>query len=157
MGAWGAFVGVALPLVSIAVSLTLGVWLLGRFSAVTLVQAGFAMASAAAILLWVLWGQGPAMATAALLLGASLGIVQGASFASIPQLNRAPQDRARAAGAIAQLGNLGTVTGTPLLALLIHGAGVTGLSLFLLSFSLLGLLIVRVQALRRAASGLRPG
>ncbi|MBI1171230.1 MFS transporter [bacterium] len=157
LGAWGGFVGVALPLVSIGVSLSLGVWLLGRVSAVRLVQAGFAVACCATILLWTFWGQGLAMVAAALLLGASLGIVQGASFASIPQLNHAPQDRARAAGAIAQLGNLGTVTGTPLLALLIERAGVTGLTLFLLGFSLLGLMIHALQASRRAAFGVRPG
>jgi len=32
------------------------------------------------------------------------------------------QDRARAAGAIAQLGNLGTTTGTPVLAAMLSGA-----------------------------------
>ncbi|MGV8987014.1 MAG: MFS transporter [Cypionkella sp.] len=154
---WGHFAGVAMPLVSIGVSLTLGVWLLGRVSAVHLVQSGFSVAAVAAVGIWVLWGQGGVTVAAALLLAASLGIVQGASFASIPQLILAPQDRARAAGAVAQLGNLGTVTGTPLLALLMQKAGVTGLSLFLLGFSLLGLLIHTVQARRRADLQLRRG
>ena len=35
-------------------------------------------------------------------------------------------DRAQAAGAVAQLGNLGTTTGTPLLSALILGFGSTG-------------------------------
>ena len=65
-------------------------------------------------------------------MGAALGLVQGASFAAIPQLNPMPEDRARAAGAIAQLGNLGTTTGTPLLAWLVSQAGASGLALFVL-------------------------
>ena len=151
LGPWGHFAGVAMPLVSIAVSLTLGVWLLGRVTAVQLAEAGFAVAAIAAALIWLLWGQ-DAVIGAALLLSASLGIVQGASFAAIPQLNPTPQDRARAAGAIAQLGNLGTTSGTPLLAWLIQTAGVIGLSVFLCGFSLLGLTIHVIQSRRRSAA-----
>ena len=149
MGMWGHFAGVAMPLTSIAVSLTLGVWLLGRVSAVRLVEAGFVVASLSAVVLWLTWGQNAVIAPA-LVLAASLGIVQGASFASIPQLNPRADDRARAAGAIAQLGNLGTTTGTPLLAFLMEKAGAAGLSLFLLGFSALGLGIHLVQGRRRA-------
>lgn len=152
MGPWGPFAGVAMPLVSIGVSLTLGVWLLGRFSAVQMAETGFAVAAAAALGLWLFWGQDLVLA-AALVLAASLGIVQGASFAAIPQLNAQPEDQARAAGAIAQLGNLGTTTGTPLLAFLMQKAGVTGLSLFLFGFSALGLAIHLAQASRRARRG----
>ena len=67
-------------------------------------------------------------------------------------MNPLAQDRARAAGAIAQLGNLGTTTGTPVLALLMQYAGVTGLTLFLLGFSLLGLIIHVIQGHRRSAT-----
>lgn len=150
LGDWGHFAGVAMPLVSISVSLTLGVWLLGRVSAVHLVEGGFALAALAAAGIWAFWGQGEAVVAAALVLAASLGIVQGASFASIPQLNSGEEDRAGAAGAVAQLGNLGTTTGTPLLALSMQGGGVVGLALFLLGFSLLGLAIHLLQARRRA-------
>lgn len=148
---WGAFVGVAMPLVSIAVSLTLGVWLLSRMQAWRLVQAGFAVAMFAAAGLWLMWGQGAREAGFALLLAAALGVVQGASFAALAQINPAPDDRARAAGAIAQLGNLGTTTGTPLLAVLLAQGGVTGLALFLIGFSGLGIAIHSLQARRRAA------
>lgn len=151
MPVWGHFVGVAMPLVSIAVSLTLGVFLLGRVSAVRLVQAGFATAVAAAAALWLAWGT-TAEVAAALLLGAGLGIVQGASFASIPQLNAKAEDRAGAAGAIAQLGNLGTTSGTPVLALIMQKAGETGLCLFVLAFSTLGVGVVALQARRRLRS-----
>jgi predicted MFS family arabinose efflux permease len=147
---WGGFIGVAMPLVSIGVSLTAGVWLLGRIPAWRLVQAGFAAAVLAALGLWLTWGSGLAEAGFALAMGAALGIVQGASFATIPQLNPDPKDRARAAGAIAQLGNLGTTTGTPLLAFLTERAGASGLALFVLVFSGLGIAVHAVQARRRA-------
>jgi DHA1 family inner membrane transport protein len=150
---WGSFVGVAMPLTSIAVSLTLGVWLLNHLPAFRLVQAGFAVAVVGGLALFAFQGQGPWEAAAALVVAAALGIVQGASFASIPQINRTPEDRANAAGAVAQLGNLGTVTGTPLLVLLLDRAGEAGLCLFLTGFSLLGIALHQWQARRRALSG----
>ena len=148
MGDQGVFIGVAMPLVSIAVSLTLGVWLLARMSAVHLVQAGFAVAILATVGLWAFWGRGAAVPFA-LGVAASLGIVQGASFAALAELNPAPQDRAKGAGAIAQLGNLGTTTGTPVLVLAMEKAGQTGLALFLIGFSALGIVIHALQARRR--------
>lgn len=69
------------------------------------------------------------------------GIVAGAGFAAVPWLNEADDDRALSNGALAQLGNIGTFTGTPVLAALgagayfptaiivcIVAAGVTGLA-----------------------------
>ncbi|MGB3408360.1 MAG: MFS transporter, partial [Jannaschia sp.] len=55
-----------------------------------------------------------------------MGLIPGASFAAIPALNATPGNRARATGAIAQLGNLGTVTGTPVLAFVWSHAGTVG-------------------------------
>jgi MFS transporter, DHA1 family, inner membrane transport protein len=147
--AWGHFIAVAMPLVSILVSLTLGVWLLGQMTAIRVVQSGFAVAILAAFGLWAFWGQGMPEAIFACLVAASMGVVQGASFAAIPQLNADPTDRARAAGAIAQLGNLGTTTGTPMLALVLAGAGVSGLAIFLIGFSALGIVLHLVQERRR--------
>ena len=146
---WGPFIGVSMPLVSIAVSLTLGIWLLSKLPAFRLVQAGFAVAICASLGLWMAWGQGAAEAAFALVLAAALGVVQGASFASLAQINPAAEDRARGAGAIAQLGNLGTTLGTPLLALIMAKAGATGLALFLIGFSALGIAIHAWQAQRR--------
>ncbi len=147
---WGGFIAVAMPLVSIGVSLTLGVWLLSRISAVALVQGGFGFGIASALGLWLFWGTGLVEAVFALGLAGAVGIVQGASFAALAQLNPTPEDRARAAGAIAQLGNLGTTTGTPLLALILAGAGATGLMVFLVGFFVLGIAVHTVQARRRA-------
>jgi MFS transporter, DHA1 family, inner membrane transport protein len=149
---WGGVIAVAMPLISIAVSLTVGVWALKHIAAYRLVQLGFAAAMLASAGLRIVWGTGATEAAFALLLAAALGIVQGASFASIPQLNAQPADRARAAGAIAQLGNLGTTTGTPLLTLLIGQFGAAGFAAFLIGFSALGIAIHAVQARRRAAA-----
>jgi predicted MFS family arabinose efflux permease len=150
MGDQRALAASAMPLVSIAVSLTLGVWLLRRMSAVHLVQAGFAVAIAGTVLMGAAWGVAPLRLAGALMMAAALGIVQGASFAAIPQLNAAPQDRSLAAGAIAQLGNLGTTSGTPLLALLVAGFGPAGVVGFALPLCLGGILIHAFQARRRA-------
>ncbi len=121
-----ALMATGMPLVSIAVSLTLGVRLLGRMSAVRLVQWGYGAAIPGFVLLGLFWGQGAGMLLGGFWLSAALGIVQGASFASIPELNPTVEGRARASGAVAQLGNLGTTTGTPVLAALLAwgGAGV---------------------------------
>jgi len=149
---WGPFIGVFMPLVSITVSLSLGVWLLSKLPAFRLVQAGFAVAILASLGLWATWGQGAAEAGFALAMAAALGVVQGASFASLAQINPCAEDRARGAGAIAQLGNLGTTTGTPLLALIIAQAGAAGLALFLIGFSALGIALHSLQARRRSAA-----
>jgi MFS transporter, DHA1 family, inner membrane transport protein len=145
-----AVVATGMPLVSIAVSLTLGVWLLGRITPISLVQFGFAVAVFAMLGLWISWGQGVAMVGFAYLIAAALGIVQGASFAAIPFLNTTAPDRAAAAGAIAQLGNLGTTTGTPLLAWLLTKTEVVGLAIFVLLFCLLGIAVHALQKRRRA-------
>ena len=144
-----ALIAAGMPLVSIAVSLTLGVWLLGRMSAVRLVQAGYAVAVPGFLILWAFWGQGAGMVAGGFLLSGALGIVQGASFASIPELNASAQDRARAAGAVAQLGNLGTTTGTPVLAALLASAGPAGLTVAAVVLCAVGIAIHTLQRARR--------
>ena len=138
-----------MPLVSVAVSLTLGIWGMSRISAVLMVQLGFAASLGFALLLWLVWGHGSATVLAAFGVAGALGLVQSASFASIPQLNPDPAARARAAGAIAQLGNVGTTCGTPVLVWLIAVAGVSGLALFLALFAVLGIAVHALQARRR--------
>ncbi|MFN4153304.1 MAG: MFS transporter [Paracoccaceae bacterium] len=145
-----AMAAAGMPLISIALSLTLGVWLLGRMAAVRVVQWGYLVAVPGFVMLALFWGQGMGMVLAALWVAAALGIVQGASFAAIPELNASAQDRARAAGAIAQLGNLGTTTGTPVLAALLLGAGPWGLAVVAVLACGLGILLHMVQARRRA-------
>ncbi len=45
------------------------------------------------------------------------GVTAGANFAAVPELNDTAQDQARANGAMAQIGNIGTFSGTPIYAL----------------------------------------
>ncbi len=81
-----------------------------------------------------------------------MGLIPGASFASIPAWNASPADRARATGAIAQLGNLGTVTGTPVFALTYAAAGLAGLLWLTGGVAALGCILV----LWSGSSGLWP-
>ena len=144
-----ALIAAGMPLASIVVSLTLGVRLLGRMSAVRLVQWGYAAAVPGFLLLWAFWGNGAGMVAAGFLISAALGMVQGASFASIPELNLSAEDRARAAGSVAQLGNLGTTTGTPVLAALLAASGPPGLVLAATALCALGIGVHALQARRR--------
>lgn len=145
-----AVTAAGMPLVSILLSLTLGVWALRHLSAVRLAQVGFAAGALSVIALALVWGQGALMLATALIFAGAMGIVQGASFAAIPQLNLTAEDRARALGAVAQLGNLGTLTGTPVLAYLIAVMGPPGVLAFALPLCLLGIALHLWLARRRA-------
>ncbi len=117
----------AMPLVSILSSLTLGVLLLRFIEAVSVVVIGFAVCAAAALMLAVLPGS-PAFALA---LGAGFGLVQGATFAAVPQLNERVVDRALANGGLAQTGNLGNTVGTPVMLATVAMFGYGGLMMAL--------------------------
>lgn len=111
----------AMPLVSIASSLTLGVWLLRKIPAINVVMIGFA--GAAGVMLALLAVQGSVVLF--LVLAGFWGLIQGGSFAAVPQLNDNADARAEANGAMAQMGNLGNLVGTPILAAILLGQGVT--------------------------------
>jgi predicted MFS family arabinose efflux permease len=102
----------AMPLTSIAVSLTIGVALLRRFPAVRVVQAGFALSALSMVWLWL----SPGFPLPCLALAAAMGLIQGASFSAVAQLNHGPAAQAQANGAVAQMGNLGNSLGTPVMA-----------------------------------------
>ncbi|APX11182.1 MFS transporter [Tateyamaria omphalii] len=120
---WRAWVIGAMPLVAIAVSLTFGVYLLRFISAVMLVQVGFALCIASLLWLWV----APGLPVACLALAGALGLVQGASFAAVPQLNDTAAHQSQAYGGLAQTGNLGNTLGTPVLLAVLSVAGFPGL------------------------------
>lgn len=115
----------AMPLMSILVSMTAGVWLLRYLSAVQVVVAGFALVVLS--LIWLLFVQGGAWPCFAL--SGALGLVQGASFAAVPQLNTDAAAQAKANGAMAQAGNIGNTLGTPVLAAVIVLGGYSALIL----------------------------
>ena len=122
---------------------------LHRFSAVHLVQAGFRLALPGALAMGLCWQVPVPRRPAVLLLAAALGIVQGASFAAIPQPNADGGGRSLAAGAVAQLGNLGTTTGTLVLAAVIIAFGPASLAGFAVPLCPGGILVHSLQARRR--------
>ena len=139
------FVLGAMPLASIAVSMTLGVYLLRFIPAVRLVQAGFALC--ALIGVWLMLVPGSPLACIAV--AGAMGLVQGGSFAMVPQLNETAADRAQSSGAMAQAGNLGNTIGTPLMVTVLSTAGYAGmLSTVVVLFSA-GFLVHAVLAMRR--------
>lgn len=107
-----------LPLASLLSSMTLGMLLLQRLSAVFVVKIGLVAAICSAITFAFL----PDAIWPPIALFAALGLVQGATFASVPQLNPSSNHQALANGAVAQAGNLGNALGTPFL-LMLQGIG----------------------------------
>ncbi|WP_090525384.1 MFS transporter [Paracoccus isoporae] len=112
-----------LPLISILSSLAIVPVLLRRLSAVQVIQIGFLGAAVSAALMAVT----PDPSLPAMSLFTALGVIQGASFAAVPELNRTIEDRALSNGLLAQMGNLGNLLGTPLLLLMLGRTGPGGL------------------------------
>jgi len=112
-----------MPLVSIAVSMTIGVYVLRYVSAMTEIFIGFGLT--VLCLIWLLLA--PGLPLACLALAAALGLVQGASFSVVPQLNDTAATQAQANGAMAQMGNVGNTLGTPLLAAILSLSGYFGM------------------------------
>ena len=112
---------------------------------VQVVQLGFGLSALCMVWLWVVPGD-PA---ACLALAGALGLVQGATFAAIPQLNLTVLSRTYSQGALAQMGNLGNVLGTPLFVLLLAVAGFSGMALVMVLTLLGGLAIHALLAYRR--------
>ena len=71
----------------------------------------------------------PGLPLACLALAAAMGLIQGATFTAVPQLNGTAATQAQANGAMAQMGNLGNTLGTPVMAAALAGLGYTGLPL----------------------------
>ncbi|MCF6443637.1 MFS transporter [Nereida sp. MMG025] len=76
---------------------------------------------------------------------ALMGLIPGACFAAIPHLNASTKDRARASGVLAQMGNIGTSSGTPIFALALSAGGLSGLWSVTLLACLIGLGLVCVM------------
>ena len=147
-----AIAAAAMPLASIVSSMTLGVALLRRTSAVRTLGTGFAAAAAlTATLAFV-----PVGPAAGIALFAALGLVQGASFASIPELNPDVADQALANGALAQAGNLGNACGTPLLLALLALGG-TGAMIAAVAACYVAGIAAHVALARRRARAAGPG
>ncbi|MBY6153197.1 MFS transporter [Vannielia litorea] len=100
----------------------------------------FAAGAALMVLFLLLPGLRLAIAVPMLL---AFGAVPGAAFASAPLLNPDPADTARANGAIAQFGNIGTALTIPLFTLAL-GEGLGGMAALVVVLSLAGMAAVSV-------------
>ena len=98
----------ALPVVSLVGTFGAG-FFARRYAPPAIAMVGFAMTAGS--LGALMFAPGP-LAAFGLFLCA--GIVPGACFATIPYFNHTVEARARATGAIAQMGNVGTTAGTPI-------------------------------------------
>ncbi len=112
-----------MPLAALSVSMVLGVSLLRFLPPVSVVITGFSIAALMALSLSL----GVAQREVAIVMIASLGLVQAGSFSAIPVLNSKVEDQSLANGALAQTGNIGSLIGTPLLLWLVQHLGMAGL------------------------------
>ncbi|MGP1398026.1 MAG: MFS transporter [Inquilinaceae bacterium] len=140
-----ASVASLMPLSGIAVSLILVPALLTRLSAVTVIVLGFGCAIGTIGLFFL----GLAVPYVCIGLFGILGLIQGASFAAVPQLNAGQEERALANGAMAQMGNLGNLLGTPLLLWILGLVGLSGLLITVAGVYGIGGLTHLIMARRR--------
>lgn len=137
-----------LPLVSLIGTFAAG-FLARRYAPPLISITGFALTVASLFLVWLAPG-----ALSALVLFLATGLIPGGCFATIPHYNTAMIDRARATGAIAQCGNLGTTTGTPIFVAAMMWGGLGLVVTVAISFCVLGILSLiilwpRAEAMRR--------
>lgn len=138
-----------MPLLSIVVSLTLGVWMLSKMSGVRVVQWGFAAMGVAGFLIIL---SPNSLFWAALIVVGISGILPAGSFSSLSELNTSAQDRSYAMGAMAQMGNVGTTLGAPILAALLASRNPTAFTVFTAVLCALGFICVKWLSFRRARS-----
>ncbi len=131
---WRTFTVGAMPLMSMISSMTLGVWLLRYWRIVHVIQTGFMISAGAALVLILV----PGSTFVCLVLAGALGLIQGASFALVPELNDTAADRANANGVFAQAGNLGNTIGTPILLAVVALSGYGGMMLVSATLLLIG-------------------
>ncbi len=138
-----------MPLLSIAVSMLLVPPLLQRFGSVWVIQIGFVLSSAILLVSLV----NVPVALVAMALFAALGLVQGASFAAVPDFNQSDADRALSYGGMAQMGNIGNLTGTPILLFVLGQGGFSALVWSVCALYAGGIVIHWHLASRRAREG----
>ncbi len=145
------WLAVVLPLVVIAGNFSAG-WLVQRwFAPLLLARVAFGAVGISALLMG--WGHaaGGGFSAAALALMFCGGLSGGSAFALIPALCRTSALQARANGAVAQMGNLGSSSGPPLLAALMAPFGFAGVVAPVLLFALTGVLLATWAARHHAA------
>lgn len=124
----------ALPLIAIGSSFICGTILIRYFSTIQILIFAFIGAGLTVLSLVM---QNEVLVTLFLLFFL-LGLLQSAGFASIPELNHKITDQAKSNGGMAQMGNIGTTLGTPILLAAYAGFGINGMVAFLASSYVLG-------------------
>jgi predicted MFS family arabinose efflux permease len=137
---------VVLPLASLLGSFGAGI--LARFWPAHRIAVGGFVASALALALLLFLPEALRLPMA-LLAFALIGLIPGAIFAAIPELNADSADQAKAQGALAQMGNVGTTFGPPIFALVLWAGfpGLIGLAVAtgLAGAAILGLILLRIR------------
>lgn len=128
-----------LPLTGVTGTFSAG-WLAQYWLApLLLVRVSFALVLGMAMALAVAASLGQGYTAVALGLMFCAGLAGGSAFSLIPVLNAEPALQARANGAVAQLGNLGSTVGPPLFALALASFGIYGLVVAVVFCALCGL------------------
>ncbi|MEX0339246.1 MAG: MFS transporter [Arenibacterium sp.] len=137
-----------MPLVSIIVSLCFVPILLRYCASVSVVMLGFLLAAVLVLANFLLqWD----VVFVVSLFGV-LGLVQGASFSAVPEINHKPEDQALAYGVMAQAGNTGNLLGTPLLLFVSTAWGDNVMFLFIALIYGVGVLAHWALSMRRHQS-----
>jgi AAHS family 3-hydroxyphenylpropionic acid transporter len=142
------WLAIVLPLTVTAGTFSAG-WVAQHWvSPLTLVRCAFCGVGMAAAGLWLCFALAWTIAPAAVALMYAAGVSGGAAYALIPYLSQESLVQARANGAVAQMGNLGSTTGPPLFAALSAAMGVAGLALLAMALAAMGT-VIATRAMRR--------
>lgn len=147
------WLAVVLPLVVMAGSLCAGWTAQHRLSPLRLVPLAFGGVAVAGLAVWWCLVAGNTIAPAALVLMFMAGMAGGASFALVPYLSAESLVHARANGAIAQMGNLGSTCGPPLFAAGLTHFGPAGLGAPVVVFATIGMVLSLWAARYRSRQG----
>ena len=136
-----------MPLFSIATSLFIVPIIAARHSSMRAIFQGFIL-GIGIILFAMIWDLRTVLTV---VFFGVIGLVQGGSFAAVPELNEDPEDQALAYGFMAQMGNVGNLLGTPLLLLTIQMGGasamfVTVALLYAIAVTALSVLLLKTKA-----------
>jgi MFS family permease len=146
----GASIAALMPLAGIVLSWLLVPLLLTVLSCVSVVNLGFMLGIATIIALFL----GAPLTFGCIALFAVLGLVQGGSFAAVPELNDTTEAQALSYGAMAQMGNAGNLLGTPVLLAILLGVDEAGMFVAVAAFYSIAVIAHLLLARRRKSAGL---
>ena len=141
----GAAIAALMPLAGIVLSWLAVPLLLNVMPSIAVVNLGFGLGILTILALFL----GAPLAVIGIALFAVLGLVQGGSFAAVPQLNASANAQALSYGAMAQMGNAGNLLGTPVLLAVLWRGGEAGMFIAVACIYALAILLHVWLGLRR--------